>query len=85
VAICYHYQNFPAAREPTLSEAFRISLQVEGKAVDSKKTSPSEIGEEGIARLAAVYVFCLFGYIIWIGLLISWPFFHGVLPPMLKR
>ena len=39
--------------------------------------------EEGIGRLAAVYVVCLFGFIIWIGLLISWLFFHGVLPPVI--
>jgi uncharacterized membrane protein YadS len=32
---------------------------------------------EGIARLAAVYVVCLFGFVIWIGLLISWLFFHA--------
>lgn len=31
---------------------------------------------EGIARLAAVYVVCLFGFVIWIGLLISWLFFR---------
>lgn len=40
--------------------------------------------QEGIAKLAAVYVLCLFGYIIWVGLLISWLFFHGVLPPAMK-
>jgi uncharacterized membrane protein YadS len=34
---------------------------------------------EGLARLAAVYVVCLFGFIIWIGLAISWLFFHGYL------
>lgn len=39
--------------------------------------------EEGIGKLAAVYVVCLFGFIIWIGLFISWLFFHGVLPPVL--
>jgi uncharacterized membrane protein YadS len=38
--------------------------------------------EEGIARLAAVYVLSLFGFIIWIGLAISWIFFHGVRPPV---
>lgn len=31
---------------------------------------------EGIARLALVYVVCLFGFVIWIGLVISWLFFH---------
>jgi uncharacterized membrane protein YadS len=40
--------------------------------------------EEGIGRLAAVYVVCLFGFIIWIGLFISWLFFGGVLPPIVK-
>jgi uncharacterized membrane protein YadS len=38
--------------------------------------------EEGIGKLAAVYILCLFGFIIWIGLLISWIFFHGVKPPL---
>jgi uncharacterized membrane protein YadS len=37
---------------------------------------------EGIGRLAAVYIIALFGFIIWIGLVISWLFFHGVKPPL---
>jgi uncharacterized membrane protein YadS len=37
---------------------------------------------EGIGKLAVVYVVSLFGFIIWIGLAISWLFFHGVMPPM---
>jgi hypothetical protein len=37
--------------------------------------------EEGIGRLAAVYAVSLFGFIIWVGLFISWLFFHGVKPP----
>ncbi|OQX19586.1 MAG: hypothetical protein BWK76_04010 [Desulfobulbaceae bacterium A2] len=40
--------------------------------------------EEGIGKLAAVYVVCLFGFIIWVGLLISWLFFHGVKPPIIS-
>jgi uncharacterized membrane protein YadS len=43
-----------------------------------------KLWEEGIAKLAAVYVICLFGYIIWVGLLISWLFFGGMLPPIVK-
>ncbi len=39
--------------------------------------------EEGIGKLAIVYVVCLFGFIIWVGLAISWIFFHGVKPPVL--
>jgi uncharacterized membrane protein YadS len=38
--------------------------------------------EEGIGKLAAVYVISLFGFIIWVGLFISWLFFHGVKPPI---
>jgi uncharacterized membrane protein YadS len=37
---------------------------------------------EGIGRLALVYVISLFGFVIWIGLAISWLFFHGVVPPI---
>jgi uncharacterized protein YacL len=41
-----------------------------------------KLWEEGIGRLAAVYVLCLFGFIVWVGLLISWIFFHGIKPPI---
>ncbi len=41
-----------------------------------------KLWQEGIGRLAAVYLVCLFGFIIWIGLGISWLFFHGVNPPL---
>ena len=41
-----------------------------------------KLWEEGIGRLAAVYLVCLFGFVIWIGLAISWLFFHGVVPPL---
>ncbi|MDR0816121.1 MAG: YeiH family protein [Desulfovibrio sp.] len=40
--------------------------------------------EEGIGRLAIVYILCLFGFIIWVGLFISWLFFHGMTPPLLN-
>lgn len=42
-----------------------------------------KLWEEGIGKLAAVYIVCLFGFIIWIGLAISWIFFHGVMPPVI--
>ena len=41
-----------------------------------------QLWQEGIGRLAAVYVLCLFGFVIWVGLIISWIFFHGVQPPL---
>lgn len=42
----------------------------------------AKLKEEGIGRLAAVYAVSLFGFIIWVGLLISWIFFAGVKPPI---
>jgi len=41
-----------------------------------------KLWQEGIGRLALVYILCLFGFIIWVGLAISWIFFHGVMPPV---
>lgn len=41
-----------------------------------------KLWEDGIAKLAAVYVVSLFGFVIWVGLLISWLFFSGVKPPL---
>src|SRR6202140_737403 len=38
--------------------------------------------QEGIGKLAAVYVLSLFGFVIWVGLLISWIFFSGIHPPL---
>jgi uncharacterized membrane protein YadS len=38
--------------------------------------------QEGIGKLAAVYVVSLFGFVIWVGLLISWLFFSGIHPPL---
>ena len=40
--------------------------------------------QEGIGKLAAVYVISLFGFVIWVGLLISWLFFAGVKPPLVS-
>ena len=43
-----------------------------------------KLWEEGIGKLAAIYVIALFGFIIWVALLIAWLFFHGVLPPTIS-
>jgi uncharacterized membrane protein YadS len=40
-----------------------------------------KLWEEGIGKLAAVYLLCLFGFVIWVGLVISFIFFAGVQPP----
>ncbi|HEY5131882.1 MAG TPA: putative sulfate exporter family transporter [Bradyrhizobium sp.] len=42
-----------------------------------------KLWEEGIGRLAAVYLLCLFGFVIWVGLVISLLFFAGVKPPLM--
>lgn len=41
-----------------------------------------KLWEDGLGRLAAVYVVSLFGFVIWVGLLISFVFFAGVKPPL---
>jgi uncharacterized membrane protein YadS len=41
-----------------------------------------KLWEEGIGKLAAVYLLCLFGFVIWVGLVISFLFFGGVQPPL---
>jgi uncharacterized membrane protein YadS len=40
-----------------------------------------KLWQEGIGRLAAVYAVSLFGFVIWVGLAISWLFFGGITPP----
>ncbi len=41
-----------------------------------------KLWQDGFARLAAVYVVSLFGFVIWVGLVISWLMFNGVKPPL---
>jgi uncharacterized membrane protein YadS len=41
-----------------------------------------KLWEEGLGKLVAVYVLSLFGFVIWVGLLISWIFFSGIKPPL---
>lgn len=41
-------------------------------------TNVRRLWAEGLGRLALVYVVSLFGFVIWIGLVISWLFFHGM-------
>jgi uncharacterized membrane protein YadS len=38
--------------------------------------------QQGFCKLAAVYALSIFGFVIWVGLAISWIFFHGVTPPL---
>jgi uncharacterized membrane protein YadS len=41
-----------------------------------------KLWQQGFGKLAAVYFVSLFGFVIWVGLLISWLFFSGVHPPL---
>jgi hypothetical protein len=41
-----------------------------------------KLWEDGLGKLAAVYLISLFGFVIWVGLFISWIFFGGVTPPL---
>lgn len=41
-----------------------------------------KLWQQGFGKLAAVYFVSLFGFVIWVGLLISWLFFSGVRPPL---
>ena len=41
-----------------------------------------KLWQEGFGKLAAVYLVSLFGFVIWVGLIISWLFFAGVKPPL---
>jgi uncharacterized membrane protein YadS len=43
-----------------------------------------KLWQQGFGKLAAVYVVSLFGFVIWVGLLISWLFFSGVKPPLVS-
>ncbi len=38
--------------------------------------------QEGFAKLVAVYLVSIFGFVIWVGLAISYIFFHGITPPL---
>jgi len=41
-----------------------------------------KLWHQGFGKLAAVYFVSLFGFVIWVGLLISWLFFSGFKPPL---
>ena len=84
VVLCAMNKGLIAASKTAISEAdtlrqifFAMTFFSIGVVSNFKK-----LWEEGIGKLAAVYVLCLFGFIIWVGLIISWIFFHGVKPPL---
>ncbi|MGI1659764.1 MAG: putative sulfate exporter family transporter [Desulfitobacterium sp.] len=44
-------------------------------------TNVRKLWDEGMGRIVAVYGIALFGFILWVGLFISWLFYHGITPP----
>jgi uncharacterized membrane protein YadS len=45
-------------------------------------TNVRKLWAEGMARIVWVYAIALFGFILWVGLFISWLFYHGIMPPL---
>ena len=68
-----------AETDPLRGIFFAMTFFTIGMASDLKR-----LWAEGIGRLALVYAVSLFGFIIWIGLAISWLFFHGAHPPIIS-
>lgn len=46
-------------------------------------TNVRKLWKAGLGRVIAVYAVCLFAFILWVGLLISWIFYHGIMPPVI--
>ena len=45
-------------------------------------TNVRKLWAEGLGRIVGVYALALFGFILWVGLGISYLFYHGILPPV---
>src|SRR5262252_2970301 len=76
--------NFAAKLKSAMGEAntFRGIFFVMTFFTIGVMTNFRKLWEEGIGKLAAVYLLCLFGFVIWVGVLISWLFYAGVKPPL---
>jgi len=78
-----HKATIAKAKEATAgSNIFRVMFFLLTFFTIGVVSNFKKLWEEGIGKLAAVYVLALFGFIIWVGLVISWIFFHGVKPPL---
>jgi uncharacterized membrane protein YadS len=47
-------------------------------------TNVRKLWAEGMGRIVWVYAIALFGFILWVGLFISWIFYHGIMPPVVQ-
>lgn len=82
--ICLAFPNLieQAASASKQANTFRVMFFVLTFFTIGIVSNFKKLKEEGIGKLAVVYLLCLFGFIIWIGLIISWVFFHGIKPPI---
>ena len=73
-----------AAQNPVADEAsvFPRYLLRADVFLDRGLSNFRRLWADGLGKLAAVYFVSLFGFVIWVGLFISWIFFHGVKPPL---
>ena len=84
LAVCLHSSTVVATAKSVTggADVFRVIFFTLTFFTIGVVSNFRKLWEEGIGRLAAVYLICLFGFIVWIGLAISWVFFHGINPPI---
>jgi uncharacterized membrane protein YadS len=84
LALCLAYPRLRPAAELSGEEgtSFRVLFFAMTFLTIGLVSNFRKLRQEGIWRLAAVYLISLFGFIIWIGLAISWVFFRGITPPI---
>ncbi|MDU2063216.1 MAG: putative sulfate exporter family transporter [Sporomusaceae bacterium] len=46
-------------------------------------TNVRNLWQAGVGKIVAVYSVSLFGFILWVGLFVSWLFYHGIKPPVI--
>lgn len=78
--------NLGAKLTPAIGEAnnFRVIFFVLTFFSIGVLSNFRKLWADGLGKLAAVYLISLFGFVIWVGLLISWLFFNGVKPPLVS-
>ncbi len=64
------------------SNIFRVLLFVMTFFSFGLLTNFRKLRQEGLARLALAYGVCLFGFVIWVGLIVAYLFFGGLKPPL---
>lgn len=76
------YKSGPAKSATEQGNVFRIIFFVLTFFTIGVMSNFKKLMKEGIGKLALIYIIALFGFIIWIALLISYLFFGGIMPPL---